>query len=32
MVETTVSIEVEIVIMVENATSWSKIQHQGRKI
>ena len=32
MVETKTSIEVENVIMVENATSWSKMQRQGRKI
>ena len=28
---TTTSLEVENVIMVENATSWSKMQDEGRK-
>ena len=31
MVETTTSLEVENVIMEENATSWSKMQDEGRK-
>ena len=31
MAETTTSLEVENVIMVENATSWSKMQDEGRK-
>ena len=31
MVETTTSLEVENAIMEENATSWSKMQDEGRK-
>ena len=32
VVVVTTSLEVENVIMVENATAWLKMQHQGRKI
>ena len=31
MAETTTSLDLENVIMVENATSWSKMQDEGRK-